>query len=495
MKKTDVILKHKKLLNLGLIIAGMGFSFAFAPYYQIYLVFILLSFLFWTLNQDISKAASFVRGFCFGFGFGAVSTGWIANAIMLDSRLVWVVPLAWLGMGILFGLFWGIPACLSVFYPTGIKRLGAFAAFLTIFEWIRSWIFTGFPWNLTGSVWENTLPILQSASVWGIYGLSFITILTGSVLALYPRKKIIVSSAVCLLFTFGMGALRVYTAPEEQVWGMKLRLVQPNIPQNLKWDDRENEKSFLKLMHLSRQNNEQVTHTIWPEAAVSFLVNWNTSERLRLMQAVQQGGTLIFGGLRLVSEQGQNAANSLFVLDDLAQIQAFYDKSHLVPFGEYVPLRGILPMDKIVPIAYDLTSGKGIQTLRVPKTPPFGPLVCYEVIFSGQVVDKKNRPSWLVNVTNDGWYGLSAGPYQHLGMAKMRAVEEGLPLARVANTGISAVFDGYGRTMGKLDLGTEGVLDVALPTALAPTLYARFGVWIPMGFCALLLLFLRVRRK
>ena len=152
-------------------------------------------------------------------------------------------------------------------------------------------------------------------------------------------------------------------------------------------------------------------------------------------------------------------------------------------------------MDKIVPIAYDLTSGTGVQTLRVPKTPPFGPLVCYEVIFSGQVVDKKNRPSWLVNVTNDGWYGLSAGPYQHLGMAKMRAVEEGLPLARVANTGISAVFDGYGRTMGKLDLGTEGVLDVALPTALAPTLYARFGVWIPMGFCALLLLFLKVRRK
>ena len=495
MKKLMSILKQKRFLNSGLIIAGGCFSFAFAPYYQIYLIFVLLPFLFGRLNSNISKATSFMRGFCFGFGFGAVSTRWIANAILLDSRLFWVVPLAWAGMGLLFGLFWGIPAYLSSFYPSGLKRWGSWAALLTVFEWIRSWIFTGFPWNLTGSVWENTLPILQSASVWGIYGLSFLTILTASSLALWPRKKVIVLSTLCLSFIYGIGALRVYTAPEEQVWGIKLRLVQPNISQNLKWDPQEAENSFLKLMKLSRQNNDQITHTIWPEAAVTFLVNRDPAERIRLMQAVQQGGTLILGGLRAVSEENRDVANSLFILDDLAQIQAFYDKSHLVPFGEYVPLRGILPIDKIVPIAYDLSSGQGPQTLRVPKTPPLGPLVCYEVIFSGQVVNAKQRPSWLVNVTNDGWYGLSAGPYQHLGMAKMRAVEEGLPLVRVANTGISAVFDGYGRTMGLLPLGTEGVLDLPLPTALPITFYARFGTWFPIGFCVLLLLILGIRKK
>ena len=168
------------------------------------------------------------------------------------------------------------------------------------------------------------------------------------------------------------------------------------------------------------------------------------------MGAVRQGGTLIMGGMRAVHPEKRTMANSLFVLNDLAEIQGFYDKSHLVPFGEYVPLRGILPMDKIVPIASDFEAGSGVQTIQVPKAPPAGPLVCYEVIFSGQVVDRKNRPEWLINVTNDGWYGLSAGPYQHLGMAKMRAVEEGLPVVRAANTGVSAVFDGCGRIIDSL---------------------------------------------
>ena len=214
---------------------------------------------------------------------------------------------------------------------------------------------------------------------------------------------------------------------------------------------------------------------------------------MRLMQAVRQGGTLILGGMRLIPEQ-KTIANSLFILDDMANIVAYYDKSHLVPFGEYVPFRKFLPFDKLVPIPFDFWEGRGVQTIRAPKTPPLGALVCYEVIFSGAVADQKNRPEWLVNVTNDGWYGLSAGPYQHLGMAKMRAVEEGLPLVRSANTGISAVFDGFGRTKGRLSLGTEGVLDVALPRSLSPTIYARFGVWIPVGFCLLLLIFLKKQK-
>jgi apolipoprotein N-acyltransferase len=167
----------------------------------------------------------------------------------------------------------------------------------------------------------------------------------------------------------------------------------------------------------------------------------------------------------------------------------------LVPFGEYIPFRQIIPFEKLVPIPFDFKAGKELKTIRTAGTPPFGALVCYEVIFSGHVVSKTTRPTWLVNVTNDGWYGHSAGPYQHLGMAKMRAVEEGLPLARVANTGISAVFDGYGQTIGQLPLGTEGVLDTTLPMPLQKTIYSCFGYWLPVSLLTLLLLFLCLKRK
>lgn len=409
---------------------------------------------------------------------------------MLEGPSAWpLVPLAWTGMGLLFGLFWGIPALLSQFYRPGPIRLLAWAALMTIFEWIRSWFLTGFPWNLAGSVWEDFLPVLQSASIFGVYGLGFITLACLATPSLWPnRKPLYVAAGIIAILTI-WGYTRLYTATNDTVWGIRLRLVQPNIPQTLKWDPDEADASFAKLRHLSRENNDDITHVLWPESAISFLVNQDDDNRLLMMQAVRQGGFLITGGMRLTPNK--QITNSLFILDDLANIISYYDKSHLVPFGEYVPLRGLIPLDKVVPFDFDLSPGEGIRTLRAAHTPPLGPLVCYEVIFSGHVTDPQKRPAWLVNITNDGWYGDSAGPYQHLGMARMRAVEEGLPLARVANTGISAVFDGYGRIIGELPLNTEGVLDTALPTALPPTPYARTGVWGPLAFCALLLIFLR----
>ena len=476
------------------LLAGAVFSLAFAPYYQLFWAPICLSLLFMRINRATSKIRAFGNAFAFGFGFGAVSTGWLAHAIMLEGPSAWpLVLLAWAGMGLLFGLFWGIPSALALFYRAGIRRLWAWAALMTIFEWIRSWFLTGFPWNLTGSVWENFLPVLQSASIFGVYGLGFITLICMAAPALWPNRKPLYAAAAILIVLTLWGAGRLYTATNDTVWGIRLRLVQPNIPQTLKWDPKEADASFAKLRRLSRENNDTITHVLWPESAVSFLVNEDTDNRLLMMQAVRQGGFLITGGMRLTPDN--RVTNSLFVLDDLANIVTYYDKSHLVPFGEYVPLRGLIPWDKVVPFDFDLSPGEGVQTLRAAHTPALGPLVCYEVIFSGHVTDKHNRPAWLVNVTNDGWYGDSAGPYQHLGMARMRAVEEGLPLARIANTGISAVFDGYGRMTDHLPLNTEGVLVTALPTALPPTPYARTGVWGPMVFCALLLIFLRRRRN
>jgi apolipoprotein N-acyltransferase len=276
---------------------------------------------------------------------------------------------------------------------------------------------------------------------------------------------------------YAFGAWRLYDGQTASVWGVKLRLVQPDVPCTLKWDPDQARNNINKLIRLSRENNEQVTHIIWPESAVTFLLNYHHDERLQLMSAMRQGSVLITGAMRSVDEQKRTAANSLFVLDDLTDIHAFYDKSHLVPFGEYMPLRGILPLDKFVPFDSDIVAGSGPKTLPILNAPAAAPLVCYEAIFSGEVVDKNNRPAWLINVTNDGWYGFSAGPHHHFAMAQTRAVEEGLPLARAANTGISAVIDPYGRIVKKLDFGEEGVVDADLPQALSPTPFARYKHW------------------
>ena len=367
------IFHHRFFQFVGLACLGGLFSLAFAPWYLVILVLPVLALLFLSLNRALYHRSAFIRGFAFGFGFGAVSTGWLRHAILLGGdSLIWVVPLVWLGMGILFGLFWGLPACLASFFPTGSRRLIAWASLMTLFEWIRSWFLTGFPWNLVGSVWEDTLPILQSAAVWGVYGLTFFTLITGASLVLYPRKKPIFLAITAFILVYAYGSERLYNATDATIWGVRLRLVQPNIPQTLKWDPQADAASFSKLMHLSRHDNGTITHVIWPESAVSFFVNGAESDRLPLMQAIRQGGTLILGGLRRLPSTNRAAANSLFVLDDLAHIITFYDKSHLVPFGEYVPLRQLLPFDKIVPLGYDFTAGDGVQTLRIPKTPHSG---------------------------------------------------------------------------------------------------------------------------
>ena len=242
------------------------------------------------------------------------------------------------------------------------------------------------------------------------------------------------------------------------------------------------------MIHLSKENNADVTHVIWPESAVSFLININERARTQLMPAIRQGAVLITGAMRGVDEKDRSVANSLVVLDDLTDIKAIYDKAHLVPFGEYTPLRGILPLDKFVPFDSDIVAGPGPKTIRIDKAPVAGPLVCYEAIFSGEVVEKKRRPQWMIHVTNDGWYGLSAGPHHHFAMAQTRAVEEGLPLVRSANTGISGVIDPYGRIWGSLGLDETGVVDSPLPRAISPTPFSQYGNRIPLFLAVVCLL-------
>lgn len=485
--------KHKYWI---LLLLGALSAFAMAPYYLIPFLFLGLSVLFYTINHASSGWRAGLYAGIFGFGFGAVSMAWLANALMIDGgAFALFIPLCWIGMGLLFGVFYALPAILAYFYPSGYRRYLAYGAWFCLFEWIRSWILTGFPWNLMGSAWGNVLPILQSASVWGIYGLSLMTVLVCASGAFWPKKKPILLSITVLGVITLLGIWRLYDASNDKVWGVKLRLVQPNIAQTLKWNPDESERNFSKILKLSRQNNDTITHVIWPETAVSFLIDQDEFNRARMMGAVRQGATLITGGLRGADILNKQVANSIFILDDLAEIKGYYDKFHLVPFGEFVPFRDIIPLDKIVPIGSDIVRGDGLKTMFIPKAPPAGPLVCYEAIFSGQVARLDKRPSWLINVSNDAWYGLSAGPYQHFDMARLRSIEEGLPMARAANNGISAVIDGYGRILSSLGLGETGVVDSDLPKALPATIYAKTGPWPILAFALMLIVFCVKKRK
>ena len=274
------------------------------------------------------------------------------------------------------------------------------------------------------------------------------------------------------------GAERLAGSTSASVEGVVLRLVQPNIPQTLKWDSSLAESHLLKQMRMSASGDSarRITHVIWPETAVPFALERSPGLAAALAPAVPRGGLLITGILRVTQgADGPSWHNSMVALDGSGTVRASFDKFHLVPFGEYVPIRWIPGVSRIAPGETDFTPGPGPATVELPGLPPVSPLICYEVIFPGAVVEPGTRPAWLLNLTNDAWFGLSTGPHQHFASARLRAVEEGLPLVRVANSGISGVIDPYGRVLAKLDLGREGVLDAALPRALPPTPYARLG--------------------
>jgi apolipoprotein N-acyltransferase len=263
--------------------------------------------------------------------------------------------------------------------------------------------------------------------------------------------------------------------------GARLRLVQPSIAQNLKWE------SDLRPEHLSRHIVLSVAPAaiapkiiLWPESAEPYQLDDYPQNAQYIASMVLKPGQFLATGIArdFPKADPPTFRDSLEVLDSTGGVIAAYDKFHYVPFGEYMPLARWLPIVKAV-AAGDLepTAGPGPVTIRIPGLPPVGPLICYEVIFPHEVVDESNRPDWLLDVTNDGWFGYSAGPYQHFAMMRVRAVEEGLPLANAANDGISGVVDPYGRVVARLGLGAVGVVDADLPKSLPVTLYARIGDW------------------
>ncbi len=465
---------------------------AFAPAFIFPLLVPAFTGILWLLDGARRPREALALGWCFGFGHMASGLYWVGLAFLVDAeRFAALLPIAVGAMGGGMAIFPAL-SILATWYlgGRGGARVMALAGTWLAVEWLRSWILTGFPWNLVGTVWSFSPEMIQVTALGGVWVLSLITVAAAAAPAVLGeaavspetqrrRLKFVVAVFGILIAAWLGGAWRLAGAPasgEAVVEGVRLRLVQASIQQSLKWDPALRREHVMRQIRLTLGPGfEKVTHVVWPETAVPFLLDRDAVLRRLVGRAVPPGGALITGAPRGSSTQ---VWNSILALDSRGRILATYDKHHLVPFGEYVPFRSFLPVEKLAPGNIDFTPGPGPARFSVPGAPVASPLVCYEIIFPGQVVAAGPRPEWLLNVTNDAWFGTSLGPYQHFASARLRAVEEGLPLVRAANTGISAVVDGYGRVIGRLGLNEIGVLDADLPRPVPGiTLYARIGNW------------------
>jgi apolipoprotein N-acyltransferase len=426
-------------------------------------------------------------GWSYGFGIFLVGLYWIGYAFLVDAQAhAWELPFVAVLIPGGLGLFFAAGALVAMLlWRPGIQRFFLFAAVFTLMEWLRGHVLTGFPWNLPAYGWGASTAVLQSTSIFGAYGLSLLTLLFGASLAALTRghdtRERILPAAMAVFFValWADGEARLATGSTATVPGVRLRIVQPDTPQPEKYDPRYTVRNWQRLMALSAAPAQQTpTHIIWPEAAPPFPLDRVPEALAEIGRLTSGGAVLMTGNVRIEQVAGgpPHFFNSFAMFGPGGKLLVTADKFHLVPFGEYLPFENTLRAIGITEIAANtgFSSGTGPHTFSVPGAPPVTPLICYEIIFP-QAVTGTPRPSWLVNMTDDSWFGPNTGPMQHLLIARVRAIEEGLPIARAANSGISAMIDPYGRVLSRLDLGLRGFVDAPLPVAVPATPFARFG--------------------
>lgn len=451
---------------------------------------------------------AFGVGWFFGSGFFLVSLYWVGAAFLVDAQTyAWMMPLAIVVLVSGMALYWGIAAfAASLFWSEGLSRIFFFSAILASSEWLRGHLFTGFPWNAVGYAAQDINGLSQLAANVGIWGVTLFVILLAATPACFNGRRSGTAEYLTLAFlaalalgTIGWGYGRLANARPAWQPDINIRIVQPNVPQSDKWRYDNAAAIFDQLLEMSDSSKMKSEMgeadvvpnvVVWPESAVPFLVDEHPVALSAIADVLLKKKILLMGGLRRVPQgvREANIYNSLLVIDAKGSVLGTYDKWHLVPYGEYLPFENLLTplgMRRLVSIPGSFAHGPGPQTIGFPGVPPFSPLICYEAIFAHEVVEQDHRPQWLLNITNDGWFGLTSGPYQHLVQARFRAIEEGLPMVRAANTGISAIIDPYGQVSASLPLGTSGVLDSRLPQPLPPTFYSMHGDLI----FAILLLF------
>ena len=505
-------------------LAGALSNLALAPVFFSPVLFLTLPVLVWLIDEaarqspqrEMRARSAAVTGWWFGFGYFLFGLFWIGEAFLVEAETFgWLLPFAVTLMPAGLALFWGAAtAAAAQFWRPGIERVLVLALALAASEWLRGHILTGFPWNVLGYALTWPLVLMQGAGLTGIYGLTLLAVpvfATPLVAAVSwqraPRglrrrlAPVLLMTVLPLLALAGYGTYRLAIAPTGNVDGVTLRLVQPSIPQRDKWRPEKQSEVFTQHLDLSRVNGKGerddlrgITHVVWPEAAMPFLPLEHPEALSSIAALLPDGVSLVTGALRreLASEPATNgwrAYNSLMVLDGDGRLAGVYDKTHLVPFGEYLPWQSLLEsigLKQLTRLRGGFSVGPEPRPLLdVAGLPPVGGLICYEAIFPGVGAASASRPRVLINVTNDGWFGNTTGPRQHFHQARVRAVEEGLPLVRAANNGISAVIDSSGRVIGSIGMNDRASLDSPLPEAATAPIYVRIGDGIFAVLCTL----------
>jgi apolipoprotein N-acyltransferase len=437
---------------------------------------------------SIRRAAA--AGWWMGFGYFVAGLWWLGVAFLTEAdRFAWALPLGVLGLPAGLAIFTSLGFALAcLLWSPGAARIFALAAGLTAAEWLRGHVLTGFPWNDFGMALGTNLVFAQFASIGGLYSLTVLSVLLFASPALLNggkshRRGLALSLAAFLaLALFGGARLREKT---EVVNGVKLRVIQANVANSDFLPDRKTEllERYLKLSDRATSPQttglSDITHVFWSESVFPFILARDPGS-LAMIASRMQNAILFTGAARAQAEAGHTKYfNSLAVIQHGA-ITDHFDKIHLAPFGEYMPLANVLArvgITQFVSIPGGFDAGEFSRVLSAPGLPAAFPMICYEAVFpeeiASRLADSNARPGLILNVTNDGWFGVTTGPYQHLSQARLRAIEHGLPMVRSANTGISAIIDPYGRFVGSTSLGTEAVLDGSLPKALPATFYSQ----------------------
>ena len=524
---------RKRLAAIGL---GAASVLAMAPFFAWPVLFATLPGLVWRIDAAIATAGpaagtgnpsrwhrllhkQAVRAagtaWWFGFGYHLAGLFWIGEAFLVEAeKFAVLMPFAVTLMPAGLALFWaGAAAAASFAWRPGFERVLALAIAVSAAEWLRGHVLTGFPWNVLGYALTWPLPLMQSASVLGIYGLTLLAVLifaAPAVLlgdapgpALEPTasrgpRLALAMPALTLAMLFGLGLLRLASPEPVAASPVMVRIVQPSVPQREKWRPENQERIFRQHLDMSRRNAQGqddgargIGLILWPEAAMPFLPRRSAGALAAIGEMLPQDTVLASGTLHLVENPAdghRDVYNSLMVFGGSGQPIAQYDKIHLVPFGEYLPLQTALEaigLEQLSRLRGGFASGrKPRPLLTIAGLPVLGPLICYEAIFPATLVQGPERPAAFLNVTNDGWFGNTTGPRQHFHQTRVRAVEEGLPILRAANNGISAIIDAKGRVRVQAAMNAIASIDGPIPAPLPPTFYARFGDAI---FAAMLL--------
>lgn len=459
---------------------GAGVALGQAPFGMWWAALIALGFLL-PLAQRFSSGWT---GFAAGFGYAVLAMFWIVEPFFVEPEVYgWMAPFALVFMAAGMGAFWGLGMALGArLGRSAPTRAAGMALGLWGSEFARSFLFTGFPWVLFGHIWLDT-PVAQAAAYVGALGLSALSLALAVAPWLVPNPKrrwLAEAVAALALGALWLGGEARLAAPQEpREPAINLRLVQPNAPQHLKWLPEYRLDFFYRHLDLTAQppaeGKPRPDLVIWPETAVPFLLD-DPGAGLEMVARAGHGVPVALGIQR---SEGRRYYNSLAVIGPGGAVEQVYDKVHLVPFGEYIPFGDALGRFGLAAFAAQegngYSAGARERVLDLGRLGKAEPLICYEAVFAQDIRRAPERPDWLMQVTNDAWFGEVSGPWQHLAQARFRAIEFGLPLARAANTGVSAMIDAKGRVVEELGMGVEGVIDAPLPPSLPATVYVRWG--------------------